>query len=126
MNGIKDENFYTVLGWMLNVLELKGNELIIFAIIYSFSQDGESEFKGSLSYLQSFSNIKSKQTVLTTLDALEAKKLIRCREFTSGRKLTEDGKISRRAYSANLDAIEAMKKGISSLKPDNNEGGETV
>lgn len=45
---IRNENFYTVLGWMLNVLELKGNELIVFAIIYSFSQDGESEFTGSL------------------------------------------------------------------------------
>ena len=33
---IRDENFYTVLGWMLNVLGLKGNELIVFAIIYSF------------------------------------------------------------------------------------------
>ena len=44
---IRNENFYTVLGWMLNVLELKGNELIVFAIIYSFSQDGESDFRAN-------------------------------------------------------------------------------
>lgn len=42
---IRNENFYTVFGWMLNELELKGNELIIFGIIYSFSQDGKSEFR---------------------------------------------------------------------------------
>lgn len=67
---IKNENFYTVFGWMLNVLELKGNELIVFAIVYSFSQDGESEFTGSLNYLQTFANIKSKNTVLTMLKNL--------------------------------------------------------
>lgn len=67
---IRDENFYTVLGWMLNVLKLKGNNLIVFAIIYSFSQDGESEFTGSLTYLQSFANIKSQQTVITVLNTL--------------------------------------------------------
>lgn len=44
---IRNENFYTVLGWMLNVLELKGNELIVFAIIYSFSQDGERRLQGA-------------------------------------------------------------------------------
>lgn len=61
---IKNENFYTVLGWMLNVLELRGNELIIFAIIYSFSQDGESEFTGSSTFLQQFANIKAQNTVV--------------------------------------------------------------
>mgnify|MGYP006917400816 CR=1 FL=1 len=60
---IRNENFYTVLGWMLNVLELKGNELIVFAIIYSFSQDGESEFTGSLTFMQTFANIKAQNTV---------------------------------------------------------------
>ena len=78
---IRNENFYTVLGWMLNVLELKGNELIIFAIIYSFSQDGESEFNGSLTYLQNFSNIKSQNTVMATLKSLTDKNYIIKREY---------------------------------------------
>nr|DAI57620.1 MAG TPA: hypothetical protein [Caudoviricetes sp.] len=34
MSEIKDENFTTIQGWMLNRLNLKGNELIIYAIIY--------------------------------------------------------------------------------------------
>ena len=114
MLGIKDENFYTVFGWMLNVLELKGNELTIFAIIYSFSQDGESEFKGSISYLQKFANIESKQTVYTMLDRLKTKHYIKKRGF-------KEGNIQRYAYSADLESIELMKKGLSELQPDNSE-----
>lgn len=120
MSGIKDENFYTVLGWMLNVLGLKGNELIVFAIIYSFSQDGVSEFKGSVSYLQTFGNIKSPQTVFTVLDELENnKKYIKSREFTSGRNYDTPGNIKRKAYSVNFEIIEQMKKGVTSLQGDN-------
>ena len=39
---VKNENFYTVFGWMLNELNLRGSDLVVYAIIYSFSQDGES------------------------------------------------------------------------------------
>ena len=64
---VKNYNFYTVFSWMTTVLKLSGNELAVFAIIYSFSQDGKSEFKGSLNYLRKFTNT-SKQTVITLLD----------------------------------------------------------
>ena len=114
MPGIRDDNFYTVFGWMLNVLGLKGNELTIFAIIFSFSQDGVSEFKGSVSYLQRFAHIDSKQTVYTMLDRLKTKNYIKRRGF-------KEGNVQRYAYSANLEAIDAMKKGISGLKPNNEE-----
>lgn len=114
MNGIRDDNFYTVLGWMLNVLELKGNDLIIFAIIYSFSQDGESEWKGSLTYLQRFANIKSQQTVITTLNELIERKYIIKREYT-------EGNVSRRAYRANFEMIDNLKKGTTQVKPNNKD-----
>lgn len=112
INKIRDENFYTVLGWMLNVLELKGNELIVFAIIYSFSQDGESEFSGSLSYLQTFANIRSKCTVLAMLKSLTDKNLITKRDYTKGN-------VQRVAYKANLDYIEKVKKGLGEIVPNN-------
>lgn len=114
MPGIRDDNFYTVFGWMLNVLGLKGNELTIFAIIFSFSQDGVSEFEGSVSYLQRFAHIDSKQTVYTMLDRLKTKNYIKRRGF-------KEGNVQRYAYSADLEAIDAMKKGISGLKPNNEE-----
>ena len=48
---IQNDNYVNIQGWMRNKLELKGNDLIVYAIIYSFSQDGESKFEGSLQYL---------------------------------------------------------------------------
>lgn len=112
MIKIRDENFYTVLGWMLNVLELKGNELIVFAIIYSFSQDGESEFTGSLSYLQTFGNIKSHNTVTTILKTLIDKQMIVRRDYVRDN-------VKRVAYKANMEYIEKLKKGLKELAPDN-------
>ncbi len=114
MPDIRDDNFYTVFGWMLNVLGLKGNELTVFAIIFSFSQDRVSEFMGSVSYLQKFARIDSKQTVYTMLDRLTTKKYIKKRAF-------KEGNVQRYAYSVDFDTIDAMKKGLPELKPNNEE-----
>lgn len=51
MSAVKDNNFITIQGWMRTKLNLKGNELLIYALIYGFSQDGESRFKGSRKYI---------------------------------------------------------------------------
>ena len=112
MQTIRNENFYTVLGWMLNVLGLKGNELIVFAIIYSFSQDGESEFTGSLSFLQTFANIKAQNTVMAMLKTLVDKQLLLKREYVKDN-------VRRVAYRANLEYVDKLLSGISELTPDN-------
>lgn len=69
MSRIKDENFYQVQGWMLNKLNLKGIDLQIYAIIYGFSQDGETEFSGGVGYLCDFTGA-SKPTVIKSLKKL--------------------------------------------------------
>lgn len=51
MTVVKDNNFIAIQGWMRTQLNLKGNELLIYALIYGFSQDGESRFKGSRKYI---------------------------------------------------------------------------
>lgn len=51
MAKIKNENFIAIQGFMVKELGLSGNELIAYALIYGFSQDNESEFKGSLNYV---------------------------------------------------------------------------
>ena len=43
-------NYITILGWMTN-LDIKGNELLVYAIIHGFSQDKDSYFHGSIKYL---------------------------------------------------------------------------
>ncbi|MCX4286003.1 MAG: helix-turn-helix domain-containing protein [Clostridia bacterium] len=97
---VKNYNFYVVFSWMTTVLKLSGNELAVFAIIYSFSQDGKSEFNGSLNYLRKFTNT-SKQTVITLLDKLQARNYICKRQYY-------DGAIPRNAYRANLDLLKKL------------------
>jgi predicted transcriptional regulator len=69
---VKKENFVTIQGWMITDLGLKGNELIIYALIYGFSQDEKSEFTGSLNYLAEWTN-STKQGVMKNLKSLVSK-----------------------------------------------------
>ena len=75
MSEIKDGNFISIQGWMVNRLNLKGNELLVYAIIYGFSQDGESRFTGSRRYLADWCGC-AMRTVDNTLASLVAKGLI--------------------------------------------------
>ena len=72
---MKDTNYYSVQGWMVNQLHLSGNELICYAIIYGFSQEGMSIFMGSLSYFEKWMNA-TKPTVIKALKSLIEKELI--------------------------------------------------
>ena len=48
---MKNENYIVIQGWMRNTLQLKGNDLLVYAIIYGFTQAEGQKFTGSLSYL---------------------------------------------------------------------------
>lgn len=75
MATVKDNNFISIQGWMRTKLNLKGNELLIYAVIYGFSQDGESRFKGSRKYISEWCGC-SLDTVDRTLNSLTNKGLI--------------------------------------------------
>ena len=75
MGLVKNENYIVIQGWMINDLHLSGNSLFVYAIIYSFSQDGESSFKGSLQYLADWCNA-TKQGIQKNLKELLDKGLI--------------------------------------------------
>ncbi len=77
---IKDENYFQVSGFMVNRLGLKGVALNVYAIIYGFSQDGETEFTGSLQYLCDFCGGVSKPTIISALKELVKKDYILKRE----------------------------------------------
>ena len=53
---IRSDNFVLIQGWMVTDLKLKGLDLMVFAIIYSFSQDPDQMFTGTVSYLQEWTN----------------------------------------------------------------------
>lgn len=65
-------NTVVIQGWMISELNLKGNELIVFAIIHNISQDGESLFYGSLDYLAKWCN-GTKQGIIKNLNSLVSK-----------------------------------------------------
>lgn len=72
---MKNENYIIVQGWQVNRLRLRGNELLLYALIYGFSQDGETEFSGSLAYMSDAIGV-SKRNVSGILKRLEHKGLI--------------------------------------------------
>ena len=72
---MKNENFINIQGWMIHKLNLKGNELILFALIYGFSQDEASKYSGSLSYISSGLSL-SRRSVSNLLDRLIGKNFI--------------------------------------------------
>jgi DNA-binding MarR family transcriptional regulator len=74
-NKVLNENYITIQGWMINELQLKGNELMIYAIIYGFSQLENQRFTGSLKYLADLTN-STKQGVIKCLKSLIKKNLI--------------------------------------------------
>ena len=83
---MQNEQFITIQGWMRNELGLKGNELLVYALIYGFSQDEESEFTGSIGYIAEWTGA-TKQTIHNTLKSLCEKELLNKEEsFIKGVK----------------------------------------
>ena len=72
---ISDGTYITIQGWMRTDLNLSGNELIVYAIIYGFSQNKQGEFTGSAQYLADWVGC-TRRTVMTILNKLVEAKLI--------------------------------------------------
>ena len=66
---IKDTNYLKIQGFMVSQLHLKGNDLLIYAIIYGFSQTDNQKFTGSLQYLYDWTQ-STKQGVIKSLKKL--------------------------------------------------------
>ena len=90
MSAVKDNNFVAIQGWMRTKLNLKGNELLIYALIYGFSQDGNSRFNGSRKYIAEWCGC-SLDTVDRSLCSLINKGLLAKYPYTdaSGNRLVD-------------------------------------
>lgn len=88
MNKVKDENFIQISGRMINELNLKWNDLLIYAMIYGFSQ-GWNKFTWSLQYLADRTN-STKRNVINILNKLcKNWLLIKIEKKINGVKLCE-------------------------------------
>lgn len=80
MSKIQDTNFYVTHGWMITKLKLSGRALQVYAIIYGFTQDQETEFNGSLNYIAGWLGTSNRSTVLRAINDLIEKGLIEKRQ----------------------------------------------
>lgn len=78
-NTTKKQSYIMILDWMVDKYKLKGNELLAYALIYGFSQDGESEYKGSFAYLSRWLGA-DRATIIRVLKRLESKGLLTKRQ----------------------------------------------
>lgn len=68
-NKVQDSNFIVIHGWMIRNLGLKGNALLLYAIIFGFSQTEGQTYNAGLQYLADWTN-STKQGVLNALQTL--------------------------------------------------------
>lgn len=83
---VVDENFVVVQGWMINRLKLKGNELLVYALIYGFSQSETHSFNGSYKYIAEWLG-SCEKTAFNVVQDLENKGLLTHRTTTSEGKM---------------------------------------
>lgn len=109
MSKVSDNNYFQIAGWMLNRLKLKGTALNVYAIIYGFSQDGESSFNGSRQYLCDFTGA-TKPTIDKALAELQAMDLI----AKTSKKIND---VIHNEYKANLEALRDFTASKETLPP---------
>ena len=68
----RNKGSFLILGWMLKKLNLKKYELLIYALVYSFSRKGNTAFYGSITYVSDRLHI-SRSSVIRTLCSLVKK-----------------------------------------------------
>lgn len=120
---VKRDNFISLQGWMITDLNLKGNELIIYACIYGFTQAENQVFSGSLQYLADWTN-SSKQGVMRCLKSLVEKGyIIKTDKIINGVKFCEyyttkfNGVLNKVAYPIQQSCIPPIQQSL----PNNKE-----
>lgn len=81
---VRSDNHITIDGWMINELELSGSELIVYGLIWGFSQTENQWCTASQAYIARWANI-STRGLRKILDKLEEKGLL-IKETTTCKK----------------------------------------
>lgn len=99
---MKDTDFIYIPGWAVNHLNIKGNELLVYSIIFSYSRDGIQRYEAPAEYLASCIGA-SVSTVKDVLKRLVDKGLI----VASSEKYK--GSVHRTYYQAVAPKTQARK-----------------
>jgi len=125
--NVKDDNFITIQGWMRNQLGLKGNDLLVYAIIYGFSQADNQKCTCSIQYMADWCGA-TKQGILNNIKNLLDKELITKRntiingvnsvEYRSTQLTRAVNSVDQGGKLSLLNNIEYKKKENKSLSKD--------
>lgn len=114
---VRENTYINIQAFMRNELKLKGNELLVYAIIYGFSQDEETKFTGSSTYIADWIGL-NKKNVLSTLKKLVDKNLIiKHKKVVNGVTLCD--------YEANKNVIGSYETSPGVVTKSNQGGYET-
>lgn len=125
MNKIKDDNYCLIQGWMLNIGCSNWNEIAAYALIYGFSQDGQTKFKGSIAYIQEWL-MCCKQTALTTLKKLEEKGLIEKTQYEINGVTFNEFSATKRGSLNFRPPVQILDGGSLNFRPNNNINNRDV
>lgn len=122
---MRDDSYVVILPWMVSELGLKGNELIIYAIIHGFTM-ADCSFNGSLKYLMDWTGSTSKPNTIKILKSLTEKGLVKKDEkFINGVKFCEYTTVVRKTNDGGSDLeprwFENRTGGGSKIEPNNIE-----
>ena len=111
---INDGNYITIQGWMRTDLKLSGNELIVYAIIYGFSQNKQGEFTGSAQYLADWAGC-TRRTVMTILNQLVEAKLISKTELILNNNEKRVSYQAERGYEKTSQGVKKFHRGCEKI-----------
>lgn len=122
-----DGGFLVIQKWMLTDLKLKSTELLVYAIIYGFSQDGQGECWASLDYFLLWTGA-SRASVIRAINSLEEKGLIKRRKrvgTTSALSVVlEKTNCSKGSVKMRQGGVK-MRRGSVKMIPNNKENKKT-
>lgn len=114
---MKRDCYITVQAWMVSELGLHGNELLAYALIYGFSQDEESCYKGSVKYLQEWLDISDRTAKALLAGLVEKGLLQKWQEIKNGRSVNRYSVVSSAPAQEDADA-EGLNSMGEEVSPD--------
>lgn len=106
--------------WMVSELKLKSTELLVYAIIYGFSQDGQGECWASLGYFELWTGA-NRRTIVRAIEDLEKRGLIARRRrvgTTSALRVLDNeamerGKVTKNeTKNAGENSVKTLSEGV--------------
>lgn len=119
------DDYIVIQGWMVTELGLKGNDLMVYALINGFTREQNTYFTGSLQYVADWLNIERRSVTRTLKRLVEQDLLLKEETYVNGVKFCKYKAIRpSEGCSQNEDTIDKMSPGkndmaIDKMSPNN-------